>query len=117
MLQNGDLSKTQEIISYSIPNFFEAILGTSLLVLILLTLKFNNVKFLREANDANLKLLGIGLSTTYVITQELKFHNLGGNNIYDFNDLIASIIGLVFISFIILKYGIARFNTNQSTRN
>lgn len=101
-----------EILSYSIPNFFEAVLGTSILVAILLTLKFKNVGFLKNVKSLNLKLFGVGFSLVYVVTQELKFHNLGGRNVYDFNDLIASLIGIAFIAFVILRYGVTDLEEN-----
>lgn len=40
-------------------------------------------------------LLAVVLAGIYVITQELKIHNLGGDNITDTNDIIYSVIGLI----------------------
>jgi len=40
-------------------------------------------------------IIAIILASIYVITQELKIQNLGGNNIYDFNDIIFSIIEII----------------------
>ncbi|MEP2447184.1 MAG: hypothetical protein ABJI69_08145 [Balneola sp.] len=36
----------------------------------------------------------------------MKFHNLGGRNVYDPNDVVASIIGLVFVFIMLNAYGI-----------
>jgi hypothetical protein len=36
----------------------------------------------------------------------MKFHSLGGRNVYDFNDVMASVIGLVFIFIMLNLYGI-----------
>ena len=102
----GKLHAVLETISYSIPNFFEAVMGTSMVVAILLIAKSKSVKFLRDMSHWNLKIIGIAFSTIFVITQELKIHNFGGRNVYDFNDLIASVIGLLFIAYVILKYGV-----------
>ena len=43
------------------------------------------------------------LAAVYVVTQELKFHNLGGNNVYDPNDLIFSVIGLFIGAAIVFR--------------
>ncbi len=114
LLLQGELSPSLEKISYSIPNFFEAVMGTSILVAILLTLKFKNIIYIERVSDLVLKSLGIGFSYIFVITQELKIHNLGGNNVYDINDLIASIIGMFFIAFIIFRYGIVNYEQIQT---
>ena len=45
------------------------------------------------------------MATIYVISQELKFHNLGGNNVYDPYDLIASITGLIGTFVVIQIFG------------
>lgn len=79
----------------SLPNFFEAFIGTLILTGIGLYL---NVKLLSKQKQINRKiiyLLAPILGGVYVITQELKIHNLGGDNVYDVNDLIFSVIGLV----------------------
>jgi len=89
----------------SVPNFLEAIVGTSLII------GFLYFFYLRIGLKWNAKILytiGVMISGVYVITQELKIHNLGGRNVYDFNDLIASIIGLVFIYVLVLNYGILK---------
>ncbi|NNF33797.1 MAG: hypothetical protein HKN68_06795 [Saprospiraceae bacterium] len=113
ILLEKEFPQPLEILSYSIPNFFEAVLGTSILVAILLTLKFKNVGFFKRVKSLNLKLFGIGFSLIYVVTQELKLHNLGGRNVYDFNDLIASTIGMIFIAFIIFRYGVTDLEEKQ----
>ena len=95
-----------ETISFSIPNYFEAVMGTSTVVVLLLLAKSRKVPFFMSASTAKLKIIGIVFSAIFVITQELKIHNIGGRNIYDMNDLIASVIGLLFIAFVIFKYGV-----------
>ena len=37
------------------------------------------------------------ISGTYVLLQEYKVHNLGGNNVFDMYDVIFSIVGLIVI--------------------
>lgn len=51
----------------------------------------------KTLTEKNIYNTAVSLASIYVITQEFKIHNLGGTNIYDPNDVIASIIGLVFI--------------------
>ena len=75
------------------PNLIEAVMDTAVVTMILLNLKD---RFQKQVSDKLVYFISTSLSGIYVITQELKIHNLGGNNVYDFNDLIASIIGLSF---------------------
>ena len=72
-----------EVISYSIPNLIEAIMGTIILTGILYQMRqyFNNK--LGAINDLLVNILAVGVVSIYVFSQELKFHNLGGNNVYD----------------------------------
>jgi hypothetical protein len=100
-----DFSGITLLITKSIPNLLEAVMGTLLLTGILLQI---NQSFLRK----NIKIkpifmhcLAVILTAGYVISQELKFHNLGGNNVYDINDLMASLIGLVSTFTIIRLFG------------
>ena len=101
VLEN-ELPELFQIFVFSIPNLIEAILGTIILTAILLQLRqYSNKKI----KDSSIYLIAVSISSLYVISQELKFHNLGGNNVYDPYDLIASILGLLLIFMIIKKYG------------
>ncbi|MEC3907821.1 hypothetical protein VOI54_12395 [Tamlana sp. 2201CG12-4] len=91
-----------EVITYSIPNLIEAIMGTIALTGIILRLKD---RFQIKINDAWAYVISTCISSIYVISQELKFHNIGGNNTYDFNDLMASIIGLIVTLGLLLFLG------------
>lgn len=80
--------------TFSWPNLCEAVCGTILLTNLAL---IANAALLTEPR--RLKMLTIYIVTTllaasYVILQELKIHNLGGRNVYDFNDVLFSIAGL-----------------------
>jgi len=57
---------------------------------------------LGSVSDTYIHILAVSIAAIYVISQELKFHNLGGNNVYDLYDVIASLIGLV-ITFVIIQ--------------
>lgn len=82
------------IITLSIPNLLEAIIATLILTGILFQIHETFVKK-TKIKDIYIRICAVSLATVYVISQELKFHNLGGNNVYDPYDLTASLIGLV----------------------
>ncbi len=93
------------IVTYSFPNLIEAVIGTLILTGILLqTRQYFNQKF-SNLKDIHIYVLAVSLASIYVISQELKFHNLGGNNFYDPNDLIASIVGLMGTFVVIQNFG------------
>lgn len=80
-----------EVLVLSVPNFFEAICGSLMLM---------NLGLMAKRYDARIQKSWLLLSvmtvaTVYVVTQELKWHNLGGRNVYDPFDLLFSGIGLV----------------------
>ena len=83
---------------WSFPNLCEGIIGV-------LTLTGMGI-YLTKALKINNKLIyviAILLATLYVTTQEFKIHNLGGNNIYDPNDLIFSAIGIGMGAIIVFR--------------
>ncbi|WGD33984.1 hypothetical protein [Olleya sp. YS] len=86
----------------SFPNFFEAIIGT--LTLTGLGLIVNDKLNRRyQIRTRSIYILAVILAGIYVLTQELKIHNLGGNNVFDINDLIFSFVGLIIGYWIVLK--------------
>lgn len=91
----GSYSEWIKITFLSLPNFFEGIIG----VLILTGLGlYINIKVFNPDKQLGTKLVyGIALilAGIYVLTQEFKIHNLGGNNVFDKNDVIFSIVGLI----------------------
>ena len=102
----NELPELFQIFVFSIPNLIEAILGTLILTGILLQLRKYSDKA-KKIKDSSVYLIAVGISSLYVISQELTFHNLGGNNVYDPYDLIASIIGLLMTFTIIHTFGFA----------
>lgn len=83
-------SETIRIFLLSFPNFCEGVIGVLTLTMIgLIISKYLNIGY------SAIYLLATVIAAVYVITQELKFHNLGGKNVYDPNDLVFSIIGLL----------------------
>ncbi|WP_299220518.1 hypothetical protein [uncultured Aquimarina sp.] len=79
----------------SLPNFFEAVIGTLILTGIGLYLNLRILSRKRQIKRNLIYVIAPVLGGIYVISQELKLHNLGGDNIYDSNDLIFSVIGLI----------------------
>lgn len=104
VLEN-ETSEFFRIIVLSIPNLIEAVIGTLLLTGIMLQLKhrFNNK--MGHIKDSYLYLVAVSLATIYSVSQEFKFHNFGGNNVYDPYDVIASLIGFVMTYVLIQVFG------------
>ena len=98
---NGDSAELFKLALLSLPNFFEAVIGTLILTGIGLVLRDKI-----GDNRGSLQLVyltAVLLAAVYVIAQELGFHNLGGNNVTDINDVLFSIIGLLVGYAIILR--------------
>ena len=104
VLEN-ELSGLVLILTYSIPNLLEAIIGTLILTGIFLQIRQSFNDKMGTIKDINIHILAVFIATIYVISQELKFHNLGGNNVYDPYDLIASIAGLMGTFIVIQIFG------------
>lgn len=85
-------------ITLSIPNFFEAVIGSFLITGILYRLKRF---YTHSVKPFTIYSIAITLTAIYTISQEMKLHHIGGNNTYDNNDLIATILGLL-ISYVLL---------------
>lgn len=88
----ADMPEFVDIFFLSFPNFCEGIVGVATLTAL--------GSFLRERRFPNLRARTVyfgafSLAAVYVFTQELRIHNLGGNNIYDPYDMIASLLGLL----------------------
>lgn len=104
ILEN-ELSGIALTITNSIPNLLEAIIGTLFLTRILIQIKQSFIKKTIKVKDIFLHILAVVIASIYVISQEIKFHNLGGNNVYDTYDLLASFIGLIVTFGIIQLFG------------
>jgi len=79
----------------SLPNFFEAVIGVLILTGIGLYLNLRVLSKKRRIGRNLLYAIVPIIGGIYVITQEMKIHNLGGNNVYDINDIIFSVVGLL----------------------
>ncbi|WP_411031349.1 hypothetical protein [Spongiimicrobium sp. 3-5] len=98
----SDLPNAFSILVFSIPNLIEVILGITVITGILFQLKrhFNN-----DLKDILIYLISALLTAFYVISQELGYHNIGGNNVYDYYDIIASVLGLILMFGIFVLFG------------
>lgn len=99
---NSNSPELFKTISLSLPNFFEAVIGTLIITGIGLYL---NMKLLnkKRINLTIIYILAPIIAAVYVLTQELKIHNLGGENVFDKNDMLFSVIGLL-VSFLLVLW-------------
>jgi len=106
ILENEGAEQLQ-LISYSIPNFIEAIFGTFIGTGILYFIRGYFKKRIGQLKDVYIHVIAVSFAAIYVISQELKIHNIGGNNVFDVNDIIASILGLLATFISIQIFGFA----------
>ena len=102
---SGTEVRALEVFIYSFPNFCEAVMGVTLVSLLLLTVRVR-LASLRPIGDRAIYLVATVFSAAYVISQEFGVHNLGGNNVFDPNDVVASVIGLAVTCGLYLRYGL-----------
>jgi len=88
------------IVVLSFPNLAEGVVGVLTTTGVLLLLFRRLFKSALPA-DTLIYLIAVLFAAVYVLTQEYKIHNLGGNNVYDPNDVLFSTIGLA-IGFVII---------------
>ena len=92
-------------LAYSLPNFLEAVMGVILVSGILTYVRDMNKAF-QQTDDVAIYLASGLISAAYVFSQELGIHNLGGNNVYDPNDMLASLLGLVVSTGMLCCFGL-----------
>jgi hypothetical protein len=86
----------------SFPNLCEAVVGGLLLTNIGLYLKHKYLKAHSSITEHHVYLFAVLLTAVYVLLQELKVHNLGGNNVYDPFDMLFSVMGMGLAYFLLL---------------
>jgi len=102
------------MVVFSLSILIEAIIGTIIITEILLQLHQIFNEKTGHIRDTIIYLTALCLTSLYVISKELKFHNLGGNNVYDPYDVMASIIGLIMTFVIIQVFGfVDKLETNK----
>jgi hypothetical protein len=85
----------------SFPNLCEALIGGLLLTNIGLFTKHKFLKTPSNITENYVYLFAVLVTAMYILLQEFKIHNLGGNNVYDPFDVLFSVIGLIIVSFIL----------------
>ncbi|MFK7802500.1 MAG: hypothetical protein AB8G95_12770 [Anaerolineae bacterium] len=93
------------LVSYSLPNFIEALMGTFAITGLLFVCRSrlkNGESWLADRGVYGVGVLAAGI---YVITQELNLHQLGGNNVFDPYDIVASVLGLLVAIFLLMQLG------------
>lgn len=100
---SNDYPEIARLFVLSLPNLCEAIIGTFLVINALMCVNARYVKLERRWSEKGIYLATFLGSGIFVITQELKIHNLGGRNVYDPYDVLFSIFGLI-LSFVLLMY-------------
>lgn len=98
----GDSPEWIKITLLSLPNFFEGIIGVLILTGIGLYLDHKVFNFKKQIRTKTIYILALIIAAIYVLTQEFKIHNLGGNNVFDKNDIVFSIVGLIIGYLIVL---------------
>ena len=101
-----------KLFSYSFPNFCEAVMGSILLSYMGLNLR-GRYEALSHITERLVIYIASLLAAIYVLTQEFRIHNLGGNNIFDMNDVYASLIGLVLTNQLIIHTGLNRRSADE----
>ena len=98
---NEETPEPFKVFLLSLPNLLEAIVGVMLLTIIGLLISGRWVTPRYQLNEHLIYLAAVGLSAIFVLTQEFNIYNRRGDNVYDPNDVLFSIIGLA-LSYVIL---------------
>ena len=104
----GDFWVGIDVFVLSFPNLVEAIVGMTNGYGLMLYAKHREFFRIGSVSDQLLLLASGAIVGLFVLTQELGLHNLGGNNVTDSFDIVASVIGIVLMVTIFNKYGFFR---------
>lgn len=94
-----------DIFVLSFPNLIEAIIGMTNTLGLLLLGRHYEIPVFRGRRFYTLLAWATAVASLYVVSQELGFHNLGGNNVTDPFDVIASVAGVGGMVIVFAKYG------------
>lgn len=106
-----DYSEAVRTTVLSLPNTIEGIIGVGLAAAMLAVARFR--LGIRHGSRASIVSSAAILTLIYVVTQELNLHQLGGHNTYDPKDLVASVLGVVLMSLVLLRYGLLNESGKQ----
>ncbi len=111
-----ELPELVTVVSYSLPNFCEAVMGLTVTSGLIAWVHRRGLAPLQAMGNIARQMLASVLATTYVLTQEVGFHDLGGNNVYDPNDVVASVLGIALMSVLFLRYGVLDVDADPGAR-
>jgi len=103
ILEN-DFPEFINIFVLSLPNFCEAVVGGLLITNLSLFIKHKYLKTFSNVTNNFIYLFAVLFTAIYVILQEFKIHNLGGNNTYDPFDILFSVIGLITVYLLLIYF-------------
>jgi hypothetical protein len=96
------------VMANSLPNFLEAIIGTIDIAIILLIIVRRSVWLDRRIGRTTIYVVATVLAGLFVVSCELNWIRFRGPNVYDSNDLVASILGLLMILFLLFRFGLIK---------
>lgn len=102
------LPRWVEVVVYSSPNLMEAIVGMTVIAVLLLLARRRYPRFRAWTSELTVYALTAGLAGTFVLTQEFKLHDLGGRNVYDPWDAVASAVGVVVMWAVFSHFGVLK---------
>jgi len=94
------------IVVNSLPNLVEAILGTILIAGFLLDIRRRVVGPVSYSDCTTVYAVATVIAGLFVILSEVNWIRLRGPNVYDPNDVAASVVGLCLIYFLLTRFGL-----------
>ena len=94
------------VVVNSLPNLVEAIVGTILIAGILLDIwrRVGGPRFYLDCTT--IYAVATVIAGLFVISSEVNWIRFRGPNVYDPNDLVASVLGLFLIYFLLVRFGL-----------
>ncbi len=105
VLDNVDGGPATALVN-SLPNLIEAIIGTIDVALILWVIVRNVAWLRRHVRHTTIYVTATAIAGLFVISTELNWILFRGPNVYDPNDIVASILGLIGILFLLTRFGL-----------
>ncbi|GAA4272530.1 hypothetical protein U6A24_09730 [Aquimarina gracilis] len=99
----NDYPEFANIFVLSFPNFCEGIIGVMTVTMISLVIHHKLGSSKISISENYIYIIATLLSAVYVLLQEFRIHNLGGNNVFDPYDVVFSIIGLIIGYILLIK--------------
>jgi len=96
------------VVVFSVPNFVEAVMGTLVLTALGLLARARYPDRLGRVSEETVQVGATALAGIYVLTQEFGIHDLGGANVVDPWDAVASVLGLVVALICMRRWGVLR---------